>query len=90
MTADSEFALLKRLPLLPPALIRKRAEMLRRQSVECAQLAADCLTEDAKQVLRNRAEELGGEADELDGALRTIRRLYSEAFESDPGVPADG
>lgn len=89
MTAESEFALLKRLPLLPPAVIRRRAEMLRRQSLECAELAADCLTEDAKRVLKDRAAELGGEADELDGALRTIRRLYSEAFEGAPAISAD-
>lgn len=90
MTPESEIALLKQLPSLPPSVIRRHAETLRQQSVECARLAADCLTEDARRVLENMAEELRGEAEELDSALRTIRRLYSDKVEIAPGVSADG
>lgn len=89
MTPDSEIALLKQLPSLPPAVIRRHAETLREQSVECARLAADCLTEDARQVLKDMADELRGEADELDAALRTITRLYSDKVEIASGVSAD-
>ncbi len=89
MTPESEIALLKQLPSLPPSVIRRHAETLRQQSVECARLAADCLTEDARRVLENMAEELRGEAEELDSALRTIRRLYSDKAEIAAGVSAD-
>lgn len=89
MTPDSEIGLLKQLPLLPPAVIRRHAETLRQQSVECARLAADCLTEDARRVLEDMADELRGEADEIDAALRTIRRLYSDKAEIAASVSAD-
>lgn len=88
MTPDSEIALLKQLPSLPPAVIRRHAETLRQQALECARLAADCLTEDARQVLEDMADELRAEAEELDSALRTIRRLYSDKVEIAPGVSA--
>ena len=61
---DSELASLKQLPLLPPDEVLERAEALRRRANECADLASDCLTEDAKRVLSAMAEELGERAAE--------------------------
>ena len=87
---DSELASLKQLPLLPPDEVLERAEELRRRANECADLASDCLTEDAKRVLSAMAEELGERAAELEETLLQIRRLYGESFESDVGKSMQG
>jgi hypothetical protein len=87
---DSELASLKRLPLLPPDEVRERAQALRRRATACADLAGDCLTEDAKRVLNDMAEELGERADELEAALLQIRRTYGASLEAEVGETLQG
>ena len=68
---DSELISPKPQSRAAPDELRQRAEALRRRATACADLASDCLTEDAKQVLIAMAEELGQKADALERALVT-------------------
>lgn len=85
MTLDIETESMKRLPQFRPAQIRERAEMLRERSRECAELAADCLTPDARKVLEDRARELAGEAEALEETVLHIRDMFFEGFEAASG-----
>jgi hypothetical protein len=78
------------LMLFRPTQIRRKAQLLRERSRQCADLASNALTEEGKQVLCGMASDLGGEAAQLEDALLTIRRLYAETLENDPGEYAQG
>lgn len=82
---EGEYAALEQLAAVPPALIHEQAELLRYKSRECADVAGNCVTEEAKIVLQDMAQDYQRKADRLDRSLSVIRRLYTEAF--DAGIP---
>ena len=83
MSGDGDSIALDKLVLFRPAQIRRKASLLRHRSRQCDDLAEDCLTDGGKQALQSMAREFGREADELENALQTIRRLYAETFDMD-------
>jgi hypothetical protein len=85
---DSELTSPKPQHRAAPDELRHRAEALRRRATACADLASDCLTEDAKQVLIAMAEELGQKADALEQAL--VRVPATDSADSGAGKTVRG
>ena len=83
MSGDNESVAVDKLVLFRPAEIRRKASLLRDRSRKCDDLASNCLTDGGKQALQSMAREFGREADELENALQTIRRLYAETFDNE-------
>ncbi len=84
MSGDNESVSLDTLVLFRPTQIRQKAGLLRHRARQCDDLAEGCLTDGGKQALLSMAQEFGQEADGLENALQTIRRLYAETFDDEP------
>lgn len=87
---DSDLTSPKLQPRATSDDLRQRAETLRRRATACADLASDCLTEDAKQVLIAMAEELGQKADALERALAHARPTAGNGWDCDTGNTVRG
>jgi hypothetical protein len=87
---ETELTSPKPQPRSTPDDLRQRAEALRRRATACADLASDCLTEDAKQVLVAMAEELGQKADALEQTLGQLRATDGSGSDSGAGKTVQG
>jgi hypothetical protein len=89
LSADTGAALLSQLLELGPTQIRSNIEALRERSRQCAELASDCITDEARRVLSGMARGFDCEADEVERALVRFRQFYADDADERPAVLFD-